>query len=595
MGHFGQIKGIGQTQGANLVFDLKSNTPRGQAGALAGMASWEKGVAQIRINTFHWGTANLQIAAVEPLTMSVAPGKFEISPLRLRYQKTLFSLVGKLTNEEVLLHAKLENLQLADVSKFVPQISLFKGSVNVQADITGPAQAPVVKAQLNVAPGQIGKFNFDSFQSTCQFQNNLLTLNGFMLEQPNKGKLLWQGTAPLIFSLQPWSWRLPENGLQMRVWSDNLNLALLADLIPGVSAAEGPMKLQAQITGSLRHPLLSGYLRYGPGSLTIRPSGAPLAIEPGELRLEGDRLILPHLVFHSGDGNGEISGGARLANLKLQDVQLSLKAANLLIISREGSQAVASGQVSLNGSWPDFRTEGRLTVHQGQFRLSFFRSQQNKEIILLPRTEPLPAASVSPQGVAAVEKNFLVNIVIDIPGGVWLRDKEINGELEGQIKVLRQVNGPSYLGGWVKAKKGVFAINNKNFTVEKAVLLFPGEPNKPIVIDARAARQVDEYTLYVAASGPVDNPRTRLESNPPLPPAGSIVSDDLRPPCQQDDPGRVYHRYPKSHGGSGESDGSEIEIFFWRQSAVTGGSLSHYLSGSPGSREKTRQGYHRQL
>ena len=73
-----------------------------------------------------------------------------------------------------------------------------------------------------------------------------------------------------------------------------------------------------------------------------------------------------------------------------------------------------------------------------------------------------------------------------------------------------------------KAKEGVFAINNKNFTVEKAVLVFPGEPHKPIVIDARVARQVDEYTLYVAASGPVDNPRTRLESNPPLSPRDQL-------------------------------------------------------------------------
>jgi translocation and assembly module TamB len=70
----------------------------------------------------------------------------------------------------------------------------------------------------------------------------------------------------------------------------------------------------------------------------------------------------------------------------------------------------------------------------------------------------------------------------------------------------------------VKAKEGsVFAINNKIFTVEKAILTFPGEPHKPILLDARASRQVEEYILYVAASGPVDNPRTRLESNPPLP------------------------------------------------------------------------------
>ena len=159
---------------------------------------------------------------------------------------------------------------------------------------------------------------------------------------------------------------------------------------------------------------------------------------------------------------------------------LNLVATNLLIIRREGSRAVANGQVSLTGSWPNFRADGRLTVNDGQFRLAFFRSERNREIILLPRVCLIPAAGASATGTAAVVRNFEVNLVIDIPGGVWLRDKDVNGELEGQIKVLRQAPGPKYLGGWVKAKQGVFAINNKLFTVEQAALTFPGEPHKPI-------------------------------------------------------------------------------------------------------------------
>ena len=343
-----------------------------------------------------------------------------------------------------------------------------------------------------------------------------------MVEKPDKAKLAWQGTTPLTLSIVPWSWQVPESGLQLRLWSDNLNLSLFSALIPGVSASEGPMNLQVQASGSVRRPLLAGSLRYGPGSLTIRQSGAPLTIEPGEIRLEADRLIVPRFVFRSGDGQGEITGGASLAGLKLQDVRLNLVATDLLIIRREGSRAVANGKVSLTGSWPSFRAEGRLTVNDGQFRLAFFRSERNREIILLPRLCLIPAAGASATGTAAVVRNFEINLVIDIPGGVWLRDKDLKAELEGQIKVLRQPPGPKYLGGWVKVKHGVFAINNKLFTVEQAALTFPGEPHKPATLDARAARQIDDYTLYVVASGPLDNLRTRLESNPPLPPRDQL-------------------------------------------------------------------------
>ena len=130
VGRFGPIHAIGQTQGSNLVFELKTPKSQGQFGALAGTASWEKGAAQIRITNFHWGLANFQVAAVQPVTLSIAPGRFEISPLRLQYHKAFFSLSGKLTKDDVSLHAKLENLQLEDISKFVPQISLLKGTVN---------------------------------------------------------------------------------------------------------------------------------------------------------------------------------------------------------------------------------------------------------------------------------------------------------------------------------------------------------------------------------------------------------------------------------------------------------------------------------
>ncbi len=390
VGRFGQIQGHGRTQGADLVFDLKAQQSPGQSGALAGVATWEKNTARIRINTFHWGPPNLQVAAAEPTTLTIAPGRFEISPLRLRYQETLLFLAGKVTKEDVALQVKLENLHFADLSRLVPQISLLKGVINAQADISGTARAPIIKGQLQLAPGQIAKFPFDSFQTDWLYQSNVLTLNGLMVEKPDKGKLTWQGTAPLTLSLLPWAWHVPESGLQLRLGSENLNLSLFATLIPGVSASEGPMNLQVQASGSLRRPLFAGALRYGPGSLTIRESGAPLAIEPGEIRLEGDRLIAPHFIFRSGDGQGEVTGGAKLEGLKLQEVQLNLVATDLLIIRREGSRAVANGRVSLTGSWPSFRAEGRLIVNDGQFRLGFFRSERNREIVLLPRGLPYP-------------------------------------------------------------------------------------------------------------------------------------------------------------------------------------------------------------
>lgn len=522
VGRFGQIGGSGRTQDGKLLFDLKAREAPGHGGELAGAAVWAAERVQVQISRLQWGPSAFLIAAAEPATMNIGPNHLEITPLRLRFRQAVLSLVGNLSPENLSGQVRLENLQFADLAGVVPQLSLFQGAIQAQVDLSGSGRAPVLKGQVQINPGSIGTFQFDSFQTNLNFQANLLSIDGQLLEKPTKGRLTWQGTAPLTLSLFPLAWQMPDQGLQMRVWTENLTLALFPQLIPSLSGGDGPMELKAQVSGSFRRPLYAGALRYGPGSLTIRESGAPFALDPGEIRLEGDRLIIGRLHFQSGEGRGEITGGARVPRFRLEDVNLTLTAANLLAIRRAGSWAVANGQATLTGSWPNFRTAGRLTVSPGQFRVGFFRAERNQDIIILPRVCRLPDPRTKDSGAAAVVRNFTMDLAIDVPGNVWLRDKEVNIEMVGQINVLRRLPGPKYLGGWVKAREGTFAINKKPFTVDRAMLIFPGAPHQPIRVEARASRQIDDYTLSVFATGPLDSLRTGLESKPPLPPRDQL-------------------------------------------------------------------------
>ncbi len=160
LGPIAQIQGMGQTQDRNLVFDLKAQQPQGPSGSLTGAASWEKNAGQIRITKFQWGPPQFQIVAAEPFTLNVAPGRFEISPLRLKYQESVFSLTGRASRDDVSLNLKVEKLLLQDVARLWPQISLLKGTINAETEITGSPRAPVIRGRLAVTPGQIGKFQY---------------------------------------------------------------------------------------------------------------------------------------------------------------------------------------------------------------------------------------------------------------------------------------------------------------------------------------------------------------------------------------------------------------------------------------------------
>ncbi len=521
LGSLARIEATGQTREQNLLFDLKARQNQGTVGSLSGAASWRTETKHLTINTLRLGPAAAQLTMARPATLTMTPGRFELSPLRLQYQDSVLTLGGRAAREDVSLQLQVDKLRLRDLARLWPSASLLHGIVSAQATINGPASSPIMKGSVSLTSGQLAKFRFDSLQTDWLYQDRTLSLRGRWEEKPGKNRLTWQGSVPLGLSLYPWSLQPAESGLNMRAESENLTLSLLSLLIPGVSAADGPLNLQVQASGSVLRPSLRGALHWGPSSLTISHSGAPLALEPGELLLEGDRLLLPKLLFHSGDGQGVVKGNARLDGLLLQGVQTNLQMKDVLIIKKEGSTAVADGQVSLSGSWPAFQSEGRLLVKSGTFRLSFFRSERNKDIVLLPRTCPLPVkgdAASSPTAPSQVEKSFGTHIVIDIPGNLWLRDKDLQTEIQGQIRVIRHPSQPKYLAGSLKARRGGLTISDKVFTLDKATLNFPGEPNKPAILDARATRQIDEVMLSVAASGPVDNLRTRLESSPPLPP-----------------------------------------------------------------------------
>ena len=71
----------------------------------------------------------------------------------------------------------------------------------------------------------------------------------------------------------------------------------------------------------------------------------------------------------------------------------------------------------------------------------------------------------------------------------------------------------------VRALKGTLEIEDRTFTVKRALLRMPGVPGKPMTIEGNAVHEMDDITLVLNVTGTMSNPQIRLESLPPLPPA----------------------------------------------------------------------------
>jgi translocation and assembly module TamB len=254
-------------------------------------------------------------------------------------------------------------------------------------------------------------------------------------------------------------------------------------------------------------------VRWSAGSLTLHQAGTPYRLAPGEIRLQGEKIVIPGLILQS-DGAIRLSGDILLTGAF--HTQLRVQADNFLLLDRGGNEAWTNGHLDLKGPLAALVASGRLVVPKAQFRPTFFRSAMEPDVILVPvKPKPQAEATAAP----AIYRNLRVDVTLENSGNAWLIDPMGKVEMIAHLKIGKDPGQKLTLTGEVRALQGSLDIEQRPFTVQRALLRMPGAAGKPITIDGKAVHEMDDITLVLTVNGTMSNPKIRLESLPPLPPA----------------------------------------------------------------------------
>ena len=223
--------------------------------------------------------------------------------------------------------------------------------------------------------------------------------------------------------------------------------------------------------------------------------------------------MIPGLVIQS-DGTMRLSGEIVLAGAP--QAQARLQTDNFLLLDRGGNEVWTNGFIDLKGPLSALVASGHLKVPKAQFRPTFFRSGMDPDVILVPvKPKPQAEATAAP----AIYRNLRVDVTLENSGNAWLIDPMGKVEMVAHLKIRKDPGQKLAMGGEVRALKGTLDIEERTFTVKRAVLRMPGVAGKPITIDGNAVHEMDDITLVLNVNGTMSNPQIRLESLPPLPPA----------------------------------------------------------------------------
>ncbi|OGP72326.1 MAG: hypothetical protein A2Z73_02635 [Deltaproteobacteria bacterium RBG_13_60_28] len=511
-GVFSQATFHSQGEGGKWQLRFTASSPEGLKAEVQGGADLLAQPHLLTLQSCRVHTPKIKVVNTKPIQVRFLPG-LEMSPATWRINDGRLTIQAQSRGNE--LTARLEAADLP-AGLFSLQGASLEGKIQGRLNLTGNLQHPSMEGQLTWGPGKWGDFPFRSLQTSLTYREESLVLRGSVEEKTDGPRLVWDGRIPLRLSFSPFRWDWGARDMDFRVQGENANLALLTALTPEVQSAEGLISLAAQWQGNPDHPRVSGKIRWGEGKLLFRQAGKPFRLLPGEVTLQGEKLVIPDIALESG-GVAHISGAVTLAGFRPRRFEARVQLQDFEGLARGGSEATASGNLYLSGPASAPLLKGRLLVSKASFRPSFFQSGVHSDIVLV-QPPPSPKAKATQDGKPGLWENLGMDVILESQGGAWIRDKRLKVELAGTLRADKTRGGPVFLGGDLRTLKGTYELQGRAFIIERGGIHFPGKPHGEVTIEGRAIHEMSGLTFILNASGPANKPQVRMESTPNLPP-----------------------------------------------------------------------------
>jgi translocation and assembly module TamB len=496
-------------------FALRASGPKGvkidlQGATDLGRLSFSLDRAYVRLQ-------KVTVRNLRPVVVRLSPG-IEVEPATFQVNKGRISLQARITGQQVSGSLTVQNLA---AEWFAPQSVPLKGKISGQVSLSGQPRSPNIQGKISLEAARYQNVDFQSITTSFNYQGNLLNLSGKLITEKRGPTLTWGGQVPVRLSLMPFSYGLGQGNMQVRVQGDNVNLSMLPSLTTEVEDAKGAVTLQAKIEGTVNRPEISGQVRWGSGFIKLRQTGASYQLQPGEMRLQGNKLTIPQFTLQS-EGTATLTSNITLKEFLPDEVRARLQLNNFKAIDKLGSEAFINGAIALDGRWPNLSVQGDLEIPRASFRLSFFHlggNTVNKDVILVREQAAAKAKAQKgkkPPGEPEVWKNLAVKLDVKAPDNVWVNDRIAKIEASVNIFVRKERGKELTYHGKVRSLEGHVFIVGHEFQVTKGIVDLPEKPGQEPFLDARIAYEMTDVTLYAEASGPVSDFKVTLGGDPAI-------------------------------------------------------------------------------
>ena len=401
-----------------------------------------------------------------------------------------------------------------------------EGVLELDLTLTGTASAPRIEGRFVLLDLLAADTRLSRVAGTLDYADERARVQ-LEVDQNGSRLLTVSGGYPVNLAL---------TGVENRFPAREVDLLFEIDDLPAATAL-GPLEVLEDVAGVLD------------GRIELR--GDPTNLQPsGSLRLRGGRFSLPEIGLSPSNveatftvtsdgrvavdaqgrsaGTVRLTGSVDLSTLTDPAFDLEVRADGFQAVNRRDLEGRVTGTILLGGRYSAPRVTGGIRVDQANIFLEEFARIAD----VVDLTDPLfferafldDAAAEALRPVLEATRNpFLDNLRVDadlsLPRDVWLRSREMNVEIGGDLIVtFDRRDREILLVGSVAALRGNYNAFGRQFQVRSGTVDFVGTPgiNPALSIEAvHRLRQQGGEPLEIVAEleGTLLAPRISLRSD----------------------------------------------------------------------------------
>ena len=391
------------------------------------------------------------------------------------------------------LEVNFENIDFVGLTNIAELKSDIRGKLNGKLSLKGTADEPLINGNLNIDRPRMDSLELNKMLTRFGYASDSMFFEGNM--DISKGSTVrFDATMPVHFSLAD-TFSMPDKNtpIHANLFLRELNLEMVNSfLVNSGIYLSGEASADVKVSNNLGEPHFNGNIGLKNGRFKSEDLGLNYKNITLKSSFSQQKVLLEELKMNSGDGYLKADGSVELGVLRADtgnQVRLNIKGNNFLAAESEGYNATINPDIKLEGTLAEPVIKGNVRVVRSMInadamlaRFSVKSDNPNPPLLTEaikdtetegPEQQDTLSVKIRKAGGFNFYENLRGTFDLVIPGNTWVRGKDMNFELKGDLKAIKRAELID-LFGTLNINRGYIEYYGKKFRFERGSITFTG-------------------------------------------------------------------------------------------------------------------------